>query len=142
MTDAGVRTAADTEVIVADCTASTTDEYYETTKKWIGQITFTLSSTGGSTFSFDFNYGLTKYEDFGNNDFIVSGFESVGKSNTSDTGFNIELLHHDNVGWTYHATAFVPGGSSVICNMNTDYNTETDLSANQQFSYKRTGMRS
>ena len=135
----GTRTTSDSEVIVADCTAASTDEYFETTKKWIGQITFTLSSTGGATFSFDFNYGLTKYEDFGNNDFTVTGFEMVGRAGANDTSFDITLYHHNDQDWNYHATAFAPT-PTVIANLQTDYNTEYQLATGDHFAYKRTGL--
>lgn len=139
ITDAGVRNAADSEVIEATAATSALDSYYETSKKWIGTITFTLSSTGGVTFNYDFNYGLAKYEDFGNRDFTVTDFEAVGLANANDAGFNVELMEHSATGWTFHATAFVPG-NGVVVSMNTDYVTETDLDAGEQFSYKRSGL--
>jgi len=71
ITDAGVRTTSDSEVIVADGTAAATDQYYETTKKWLGQVTYTLTSAGGATaYNFDFNYGFAAYDDLGNNPLI------------------------------------------------------------------------
>ena len=135
----GNYTGSDSEVIVADCTASATDQYYETSKKWLGQITFTLSSTGGATFSYDFNYGYAKYEDFGNLDFYVDTFEAVGDCNSSDSSFDIELLEHSDSGWAYSAAAFVPG-DSVICQMSADYGGKDNLSAGEYFAYKRTGL--
>lgn len=142
ITDAGVRTAADTEIVVADITTMTTNGYYETTKKWLGTITYTLKNASGSTqttFAADFNYGFAKYEDYGNKDFTVTDIEVVGKAGANDTGFNIELLHHNDQNWTYHATAFAPGGT-VIVSMNTDYSTEQDLTNGQNFAYKRAGL--
>ena len=43
------RTPADSETIVADITAMSTNSYVETTKRWLGQVTFTLTCTGGCT---------------------------------------------------------------------------------------------
>lgn len=139
ITDAGVRTATDSEVIVSDGTTSSTDEYFETTKKWIGQITYTLSSTGGTTFNYDFNYGFAKYEDFGNKDYVVTDFEVIGEAGANDSAFNIFIKHHESTGWTYHATAFVPGAED-IANMNTTYTTEVDLNSGDSFSYKLAGI--
>jgi len=137
----GTRTPADSEIVVADCLAgaSAVDTYTETPKKWIGSVTYTLTSTAGTTFSFDFNYGFCKYEDFGNQDFILRGSENVGLCNASDSGFNIEILHHDASGWTYSAAAFV-AGSVAVANMNTDCSTEQDITAGEQFAWKRTGL--
>lgn len=139
VTDAGVRTATDSEVIVADCTAATTDQYFETTKKWVGQVTYTLASEGGTTFAFDFNYGFCKYEDFGNRDFTVTDFEVVGLANANDTGFNIELIKHTETGWTYHATAFVPGPTAEF-DLQTVYDTEYALVAGEHFAFKISGL--
>jgi hypothetical protein len=140
--DSGTRTGSDTEIIVADITAMSTNAYYETTKKWLGQVTFTLQNAAGSTqttFSADFNYGFCKYEDYGNVDFTVTDFEVVGVAGASDTSFNIELLHHHDTGWTYAATGFTPGGT-VIANMNTDHGTEEDLTNGDSFAYKRANL--
>jgi hypothetical protein len=137
--DSGTRTPADSEVIVADATAAATDGYFETNKKWLGQITFTLSSTGGTTFSFDFNYGLCKYEDFGNRGFTLTDFEFVGLANANDTGFDIEVLHHNDTGWTYAATGFV-AGNTPVAQMTVIHSTESDLVNGELFAFKRSGL--
>ena len=139
VTDAGVRTPADSEVIVATCTSSAADTYYETTKKWIGQITFTLTSTAGTTFSYDFNYGMAKYEDFGNTDFTVTQFELTGRAGANDSSFNVILHKHSNAGWTYSAAAFVPTPTTIV-NLQTDYNTEYQLGNGDLFAYKRSNL--
>jgi hypothetical protein len=110
--------------------------YYETTKKWLGQITYTLTGTTGS---YTFNYGFAKYEDFGNRDFTVSDFEIVGLAGATASSLDVELLHHQATGWTYHATAFVPG-SSTICDMATDYSGDTSLVSDEYFAYKRASL--
>ena len=107
-------------------------------KKWLGQVVFTLTSTGGSTFNYTGNYGYAKYEDFDDRDFTVDRFECVGMAGASTT-IDIELLHHELVGWTYHASAFVPG-ADVVVKMSTDYSSETGVTANKPFAYKRIGI--
>lgn len=139
ITDAGVYTPGDSETVVPDALSSPLNTYYETPKKWIGAVTYTLTSSTGTNFSYDFNAGFAKYEDFGNKDFTVSIFEAVGNALANDTGFNVELLHHKATGWTYHATAFVPG-SSALANMNTDHSTEKDLISGDGFAYKRANL--
>jgi len=136
ITDAGVRTAGDSQVIVADADTAITDEYFETSKKWLGTITFTLTGAAGA---FTFNYGLSKYEDFGNHNFIVTDFEAVGLAKANDTGFNVLLCPHKATGWTYAAAAFTPGGSAIV-SMNTDHNTEINLAAGEHFAYKHAGL--
>lgn len=139
ITDAGARNGSDSEVIVADATAMATDQYFETAKKWLGQVTYTLSSTAGSTYATTFNYGFCKYDDYGNRDFKVTDFEVCGFAGANDNDLDIILYHHSSAGWTYHATAFVPGGT-VICQLSADYSTDDKLVSAEAFAYKRTGL--
>jgi len=138
ITDGGVRTATDSEVLTDDITSLTLDGYLETAKKWLGTVTFELYTVTGTptTYSLDFNYGFAKYDDNGNRDFTITDFEVEGKSGSSDTGFNIELLKHSLTGWSYSAAAFVPG-DGVICDMNTDHGAESDITNGEPFAYKR-----
>lgn len=139
--DNGTRNASQTVTIVADITALSTDQYVETTEKWIGQVTLALATASGSptTYSLDFNYGFAKYEDFGNQNFTINLLECVGFAGANDASFNIRLFHHSTAGWTYAASGFVPGGT-VLANMSTDYNTEIDLANGEPISYKRTNL--
>lgn len=142
ITDAGVRTDPDTEIVVADITALSANQFAETSKKWLGQVTFTLQNASGSTqttFSVDVNYGFNKYEDFGNRDFTLTDFEAVGEGGANDSGFNIRLLKQDTDNWTYSAAAFVPGGT-VILNMNTIHGTEQNIGNGVPFAFKRAGL--
>jgi hypothetical protein len=137
ITDAGVRNDADSEILVADADAATTDQYFETTKKWLGQVTYTLTGAAGA---FTFNYGFAKYDDFGNRDFIITDFEAVIQGSASETGFDIELLKHTTTGWTYSAAAFTPG-NNTICSSLTDFSATNDNTvADEYFAYKRTGL--
>jgi hypothetical protein len=140
--DAGTRTPGDTEVIVADITALALNQFAETSKKWIGQVVYTLQNASGSTqttFSVDFNYGFNKYEDFGNRDFTLTDFECVGLAAAADTAFNIRLLKQDADNWTYAASGFVPGGTELL-NMNTIHSTEKNTASGVPFAFKRAGL--
>jgi len=139
--DEGNRSAADSETILADITTAVTDSYHETTKKWLGTITYTLTETVGdpTAYTIDFNYGFSKYEDFGNQTFTVTGLQVVGEAGASDSGFNMILFYHSSAGWTYAGTGFVPGGTQ-LANMNTDHSTEQDLSNGEPFAWKRADL--
>tara|TARA_R110000803_G_scaffold210147_3_gene281231 strand:+ start:6632 stop:7477 length:846 start_codon:yes stop_codon:yes gene_type:complete len=144
ITDAGVRTTSDTEVIISDVTSSglmAANTYHETVKKWIGTVTYTLSQDGDrTTYNANFNVGLAKYDDIYNRDFNITGFEVVGLGGATDTSFNVALETHSPNNWTYHATAFsFPTGNDIV-NMNTDHVTETDLANGVGFSYRRIGL--
>jgi len=144
ITDAGVRTTSDTEIIVADITTLSVNQFLETAKKWLGQVVYTLQNASGSTqttFSADFNYGFNKYEDFGNRNFTVTDFECVGLAGATDSGINIRLLKQDADNWTYDAAAFVPGGTELL-NMSTIHSTEKNISNGIEFAFKRAALSS
>jgi hypothetical protein len=139
ITDEAVRTGGDSETIVADITAMATDEYFETTKKWIGQIVYTLTPAGAATYAADFNYGYCKYDDCCNMNFTIIGTECIGRAGANDAGFDYELLLHSAAGWTYNAGAFVPGGT-VLAAMSTDHGAERQIDNGEPFQYKRADL--
>ena len=139
--DEGNRSTGDSETVLADITAAGSNGYHETTKKWIGTVTFTLTETvdDPTAYTISFNYGLSKYEDFGNQSFTVTGLQVVGEAGANDTGFNMILFHHSPTGWTYAGSGFVPGGTQ-LANMNSDHDTEINLSDGEPFAWKRTDL--
>lgn len=139
--DQGVRVAVDTEIIVVDIeTGFAANAYFETVKKWIGQVTFTLQATGdATTFSFDFNYGFAKYDDFANIDFTLRKMDLTGFCGAADSSFVLELLHHTATGWTYNAAAFVPGNGALVTLLG-DYSTEDQLGLDIPFAWKRDNL--
>ena len=141
ITDAGVRAASQTVTMVTDITALTANGYVETPRKFIGAVVIKLEvgSTGHTAYALDFNYGFCKYEDFGNRPFTISELECVGFANASDGGYQIELIHHKVAGWTYHASAFVPGPTAIKL-MRTIHGTESDLDANEPYAFKVTNI--
>lgn len=132
ITDAGVRTTTDTEVLsLTDAAANT---YYETDKKWIGQVTF--EKTAGTNRSC--NYGFCKYWDNQNMDFTIVGGEALWKAGATDAGFDIVVYHHKATGWTYNAGA-APTPPTPIFQLSTDYVTERSAIAGHHGAWKRTG---
>jgi len=140
ITTAGVRAAGDSEILVADVTALTTNQFVESAKMWIGQVTLTLATTGDrTTFNASFNYGLASVVHFWERAVVINQFEATGRAGATDTGFNIQLLKHSSAGWTYSAAAFVPGGTAIL-DMNVDANTEKNITSGKRFHYHRKGM--
>ena len=131
ITDAAVRTAADTEDLTLD-DAGAAGAYYETTKKWIGNITVVKQSGP----DLECNYGWTKYWDNNNTDFIVDGIEVTILAGANDTGFNLRLLHHKTTGWTYNAGS-TPTPPTPIAALQTDHVTEYELANNENAAWKR-----
>jgi hypothetical protein len=127
---------ADSEVLVADITAMTTNAYYQTTKKWVGVVTYTLTGTGGATtFAADFNYGKASYDSFDERLHTIKLIEVMGRAGANDTGFDVQLLHHKSTGWTYSAAAFMPG-TTAIASLVTDYGANNDLVTTERFKWE------
>ena len=141
ITDAGVRTAGDTEELTDDITSLATDQYLETTKKWLGAPEWELFvvTPTPTAYSLTFNYGMCKYEDRGNRDFTIADFEVSGDAGATDSGFDVELLHHKPTGWTYHATAFVPG-DGAIAQWTTDMSPDDSLINGEPFAWKHVDL--
>jgi hypothetical protein len=144
ITTAGVRTASDSEVLCTDITTLAANKYLETSKAWLGQITFTIDpgATGHTAYSAQFNYGFITDQPFGDANVQIRQIEYTGRAGASDTGFNFQLLKHTGSGdthWTYSAAAFVPGGE-VIFDMATEYSTEKNITSGERFHYHRKGL--
>lgn len=138
----GVRVESDTEILVADITAMALNQYFETTKKWLGIVTYTLKNADGSTqttFNADFNYGHCKYTDRSDRNFIVKEFKAEGLAGANDAAFDIRLLKHSVTGWTYAATNFEPGNGEII-KMSTDYGADHVLTNGEHFAWDRIGI--
>jgi len=144
ITDAGSRTPGDNETLIADITGAVQDTYYETTKKWLGVVTFELNITAGApaTYSLDFNYGLTNYERCMENDFTVDSVHIRGLAGAADNDFDVRLYHHDPDGtWVYSAAAFTPlHADQLIASLVTDHATDDKLAASKHFSWMKTGL--
>lgn len=139
ISDSMVRTAADSEVITTDCTGASPNDYLETTKRWLGTYTITMASAGATAFAADFNYGYAQYADLNSQDYIVKSFGCVGLAGANDAGFDLELLYHRPLGWTYAATGFVPGDSALI-QTSTILAPEDDLTNGQHFVFEAKGL--
>ena len=105
----------DTAIITDDITSLSLNDYLETPEKFDSTGVWEFYTVSGSptTYSLDFNYGYAKYEDFGNVDFTVTGFEVTGLGGATDVNFDLTLLHHSATGWVYAATGFAPGNSVI-----------------------------
>ena len=132
--DQGNRVGSDTEIITVTHPASVND-YFETTKKWIGTVT--IDHDGGT--AREFNYGYAKYWDNNNNNFVVTGFEATFLGGATDTDPNIALIHHKATGWTYVGGG-VPLPPSPIADMETDYSPEHAITTDEPGAYKRSDL--
>ena len=132
--DSGTRTASDTEDLTVD-DAGTVNTYYETDKKWIGQISIEKQS-GPDILC---NYGFCKYWDNNNSDFIVVGIDATWIGGANDTTPNIKIRHHKAEGWTYNAGSSPTPPTEIAC-MATDYNTEIQVVNDEQGAWKRDNL--
>lgn len=139
--ESGIQVAAQTDIVTEDITTLTTDQYKETTEKFSGQIVFELYVVSGSptNYALSFNYGYSKYDDFQNRDFTVTEFEVIWQGNANDTIFDIALMHHSAIGWTYAASGFTPGNDD-ICRKSVDQALAGNVVNGSDGAYKRTGL--
>lgn len=137
--ETGVQAAGQTAIITDDITTLTANVMVETLERFSGQVTIQLYVVSGTptTYSLDFNYGKSKYEDFFDTKVSITGFEAQWRGGANDSSFNIRLLHHKPTGWTYAATGFVPG-NGVICERLTDQQLASDVDSGEDGAYKRT----
>ena len=133
ITDGGVRVTSATQDI--DTSSGSANDYFETSKKWIGQVTFTLLSGTGVIVE----AGFAKYWDNNNTNFKIIGVEAVWLGGANDAGANIILRHHKATGWTYNGTGTSTPPSPVV-DMNTDHNTEVNIVNDIDGAWKRTNL--
>ena len=134
ITDAGVRSAADAEdIVIPDATGA--DAFFETTKKWIGQVTITVVSGTAKPC----NYGWAKYWDNHNTDFRVTGLEATWLGGANDAAPDIQLLHHKATGWTFNAAA-EPTPPTPIASMDTDHGAESQIVNGEVGAWKRSNL--
>ncbi|MHC4643803.1 MAG: hypothetical protein ACYS32_19340 [Planctomycetota bacterium] len=134
ITDTGTRNAADTEDVTMD-DAGAAGAYYETSKKWLGQVTIEKQS-GPDLLC---NYGWAKYWDNNNTDFKVTGVEAVWLSGANDANIDIQLLHHSATGWTYNNGA-EPDFPTPIASLVGDHSTDDQAVNGENGAWKRTNL--
>ena len=136
--DAGNYNGSDSEIIVASINAAVTDQVFQTTKKWLGQITFTISGESGAAFMF--NYGFVRYENFGGRDFVLNDVEFLAHASANETGLDVEVFHYNSAEMTYSAAAFDPMAQAQY-SLLTDHTTEgNDIDDNFDGGWKRSGI--
>lgn len=132
ISDDTTRTPADTEDV--DTSGGVLSDYFETSKKFIGQVTITLLSGTGVIV----DYGWSAYWDNRNTQFVVTSFEWVGRGGANDSSPNIRLFHHKLTGWTYTGTGATP--PTALVDMQQVHNTEYQIANDQYFKFKVVGL--
>lgn len=118
-----------------DTSGGILNDYFETSKKWIGQVNVSLQSGTGVAI----NDGLCKYWDNQNRNFRVTGIEVTGRAGANDTAPNFEVVRHRPFDWTFNAGSSATPPPAAI-DMQTDYNTECQFVNGEEFAWKRTGL--
>jgi hypothetical protein len=132
--DEGNRTGSDTQDIVFTHPA-TANDYAETPKKWIGQVSIDhISGTAKQC-----NWGFSKYWDNQNSDFIVTGLEATWRGGANDADPDLQLIHHKATGWTYNAGS-TPTPPTPLASMKTDHTPEHLVRNNVPGAWKRTDL--
>lgn len=131
--ETGNRVTSDTEDL--DTSGGSANDYFETPKKWIGQVSVSLLSGTGVVI----NHGFCKYWDNQNSDFRVTGVEVTGRAGANDPAPNFGVIRHRPVGWTYGGISGAIPPAFVI-DMQTDYVTEYQFVNGEHFAWKRIGL--
>lgn len=132
----GTLTLGDSEILVSAAPgALSANDYFETSKRWVGEVTYTLT-TDGVNANMNFNYGLCAYEEMVEAVDLTS-LDVSGMANVNDAGFSVALIHHNKTGFVHSAGAFSPG--TVVADYATDYGTYGELVADEAFAWKRSG---
>lgn len=118
-----------------DTSGGVLNDYFETPKKWIGQVTISLQSGTGVPI----NDGLCKYWDNQNSDFRITGIEVTGRAGANDSAPNFEILGHEPRNWTFNV-GNPPTPPPPQAGMQTDYNTEYQFVNGEEFAWKRIGL--
>lgn len=134
ITDTGTRTAVDTEDVTMD-DAGAAGAYYETSKKWLGQVTIEKQS-GPDLLC---NYGWVKYWDNNNTNYTIKGVEAVWLAGANDANIDIQLLHHKSTGWTYNNGA-EPTFPTPIAALSTDHSTDDQAVNGENGAWKRDNL--
>lgn len=134
ITDQGVRTTSDTQNIVIPVSTAV-DTYFETSKKWLGQVIISVASGTAKTC----NFGYCKYWDNNNTDFCVAGIEATWIGGTGDSAPDLKLRHHKTTGWTFNVAAPATPPTE-IASMATDHGTEKETAAGEQGAWKRDNL--
>lgn len=139
--ETGIQVAAQTGIITEDITTLTLNTMVESVEKFSGNVTieFYIVSGTPTTYSLDFNYGFSKYEDKQNIDMTVIGLEAEWEGGATDNGMDVILYHHKPTGWTYAATGFTPG-DGVICQRSVDQQLIGGVLSGESGHYKRIGL--
>jgi hypothetical protein len=123
--DDGVRTPSDSQDIIIP-SGTPVDSFFETPKKWNGQVTVeTISGTPVTC-----NYGYNKYWDFNNQNYTIMGLEALWSSDSSDSSSDIELLHQKSTGWTFNSGA-EPTPPTPIAARSTDHGADNEHQVGQ-----------
>jgi hypothetical protein len=133
----GPQTAAQTAVISDDITTLSLNDYMESVEKFSGVVTIDLYVVSGSptSASFTFNRGFSKYDDFEDRDYTITGLEITWQGNATSS-LDIALMKHTTTGWTYAASGFVAGNGDV-CRKSVDQQLAGGVINNQNGAYKR-----
>lgn len=126
-----VEVIADFELI--DTSGGTTNDYFQTDKKWNGQVTITLESGTGVIM----NSGYSHYWDNNNRRFILTQVLWTGVAGANDTGPDFKVLHHKTTGWTYVAGGALP--PTPLIDLQNEI-TDGGLANGQAFSFKVSGF--
>lgn len=134
VTTAGVRIAGDYEDITV-LGSGASGAFYQTTKMWLGQVT--LEKQSGPDLLC--NYGFCSFWDNNGTNFTLRASSFSWLGGASDSGVNLQVLHHKSSGWTY-GSGSVPTPPAAILSLATDFSAESEVASGIPGSWVRSGL--
>jgi len=129
--DEGTEVLGDTEDI--DTSGGSTNDYFQTSKKFNGIQSLTLLSGTGVIC----NTGFAHYWDNNNRRFILTQVLWTGVAGAADAGVELEVIKHSPTGWTYNVVEAVP--PTPVIQLSSSL-TNNALASGQPFSFKLGGF--
>ena len=133
ITDSGALVSGDVDFITIPHNVAL-NTYFEMSKKFLGIVNI-LKVIGPDILC---NYGLCKYWDNNNTAFTLLGLEVLWLGGATDTGADIEVIHHKATGWTYNVAA--EPDPSIFASLTADHNVDNDVVNNENGAWKRSNF--
>ena len=131
ITDAGVRTASDTEIVAMPAIAE--NSFYQSTKKWVGQVNITETAVTVVE-SRLCNYGFVSVWDNEEVDLTLLGAKASWHANGAHD-LDIQVIHHNAANWTY-VSGGPPTHTNQLISLATIYDTEYVTAAQEDGSFR------
>lgn len=130
----GISVPADSEDLIVSDTGSA-GTYYTTVKRWNGQIA--VAKVSGPDLLC--NFGLATWYSRESTNFMLTGVSAQAFGGANDSGFDLQILKHSELGWTY-APAGEPIPAAPIASSLSDMTPAHEVASGKEWQWIRPGI--